>query len=434
MSKQGEPISTPADIDLSTGEAILLAWIEDELAPDRRAEVEQRLAGDPRLLASAKAMASDRTALRLLRDEPAPPGLLDSVADAIEREMLVGVTEDGQTLVDGPVPSLVRPPRAGRPSWLAPLIETRTGRRASALAAALLMLGVTGWMLTGVLNPRGNGLASDPRNPELGPTPNGLAQRGLSSGDPAGEVTIAMGDASPEESDLEAMASISGADGQDSSRLAGADASDPGAERNADITVALAPEPIDPGSDHAFSLLLQGRLAIRALTPSPDGALASLDALGANGRNARIRTQQPGQLLALLPESRPLPEVSRLEFARRQSPRAFASDGRQPSPPDGAQLPGAGRQPTTIPAPIPAPTRAVLAGARVVELDADRDRMRRVLERLTREIGEYELIELDAPAPPPTPGLDPDRLLWWRLEPARWTPTASIPVFIERYE
>lgn len=72
-------------------ETDLLGWIEGDLAPDRRALVEQEMRADSALRRRLEAMAADRRALRsLMHAGVAPSGLVSGAIEEAERLALVG--------------------------------------------------------------------------------------------------------------------------------------------------------------------------------------------------------------------------------------------------------------------------------------------------------------------------------------------------------
>ncbi len=77
-------------MDNTYDEALLLAYVEDELSSQQRQRIEQILADDPRLRHLLDEMRKDRQALRSLSQPDSPPWLLDQVNENLERAMLLG--------------------------------------------------------------------------------------------------------------------------------------------------------------------------------------------------------------------------------------------------------------------------------------------------------------------------------------------------------
>ncbi|TVQ63327.1 MAG: hypothetical protein EA379_04210 [Phycisphaerales bacterium] len=117
----------------------LLAWIEGDLAPERRAEVEQAIHADPVLRARLLEITEDMRALRSLSDVRAPQGLIRDALDAAARESL-----------------LLDPAAAPREGVLARLVAP--SRFAMAAGLALLVGGGALALWLGVLAPQRGGL------------------------------------------------------------------------------------------------------------------------------------------------------------------------------------------------------------------------------------------------------------------------------------
>ncbi|MCB9845909.1 MAG: hypothetical protein H6811_08000 [Phycisphaeraceae bacterium] len=115
----------PARVD----ETLLLGWIEGDLTEQEQGRVALALGSDEGLRIRLEAMRRDRLALASLPEARAPADLLSSVADALERELL-----------------LVSEPASARSAWYAPLFSDRTGRRLAVAAGLLLALGLTAWL------------------------------------------------------------------------------------------------------------------------------------------------------------------------------------------------------------------------------------------------------------------------------------------------
>lgn len=70
-------------------EATLLAYVEQTMPPQQRAEFEAELASDTRLLASLRLMQADCQGLRSLPEEQPPESLVADVLAGVERSMLI---------------------------------------------------------------------------------------------------------------------------------------------------------------------------------------------------------------------------------------------------------------------------------------------------------------------------------------------------------
>jgi anti-sigma factor RsiW len=73
------------DLPAGLDEAVLLAWVEDELPEAERARVEAALRARPALLGRLDAIRGDRLTLQSLGEERAPAHLLDSIEQTLER-------------------------------------------------------------------------------------------------------------------------------------------------------------------------------------------------------------------------------------------------------------------------------------------------------------------------------------------------------------
>ena len=130
----------------------LLAWIEGDLAPERRPEVEALLASDPALRARLLEMSQDMRALRSLSDVRAPQGLIRDALDAAARD------------------ALFEPVGAERSSVLARLIAPSR----MALAAALFLV-VGGATLAVWVNTRPAPIPAEGRIASTVPGPDDVA-------------------------------------------------------------------------------------------------------------------------------------------------------------------------------------------------------------------------------------------------------------------
>ena len=71
-------------------EAMLAAYIDDELTPDERAELERHLEANPSHRGLILELTGHRDLLRSLPREPAPEDLSEHLEGAIERDALLG--------------------------------------------------------------------------------------------------------------------------------------------------------------------------------------------------------------------------------------------------------------------------------------------------------------------------------------------------------
>ena len=71
-------------------EELMLGYVEGDLTPAQREQFERRLIADPRLRDLLTQMRRDRTALRDLDPQAAPPQLVEHVNHQLERQMLLG--------------------------------------------------------------------------------------------------------------------------------------------------------------------------------------------------------------------------------------------------------------------------------------------------------------------------------------------------------
>ncbi len=402
MTREGE--STRITLD----EATLLAWVEGELPPEMHRRVSLALSREPRLRELAEGMIADRDDFRSMGDETAPTGLLADVADALEREMLVGLEEEGVALSSKPPRSVVagriapgggsRKSRFGRANGL---WQDRFGRRLAMAAGLLLVVGGAGTL--GVL------LWPD-RSTPLTPSPSIF------------DGPIALGE--HEESPLE-------------QRLI---RPDPETEP---IRIAEAPEPAQTSAQRDLIGETDpppGRVA-EAAPPSPSGRpvdTARAAQLAAEGRLlVRVRSVDLGEMLAgfdrlgtqrrvdVVPRDTIAGELDRLTVALEQERRrldiiAWASE--PPSERRRESRSGGERQ---------SKPRLLDEQVRVIEVAPDSRELALLRSRLLDEQALLvEFFATDEPMPVGTPP-SVDDLLWWTLPPDRWTARVRVPVLIE---
>jgi len=119
-------------------ENLILGHVEGELTAAERSAFERQLADDAELRHLVADMAADRAALRSLRGERAPTGLVDAAIGHLERRMLLDTDAQAEdsTVLAGPIPiraAAQRRPTAKR--WLAGL----------SIAAVLAVSGAVMW-------------------------------------------------------------------------------------------------------------------------------------------------------------------------------------------------------------------------------------------------------------------------------------------------
>jgi hypothetical protein len=121
------------------------------LAPERRAAVEAALIATPALGDLAKSMRRDRATLRSLGDVRAPADLLERVEAVLERDALVGETNDHATPSFSTTTAETIPVskfQPARPSKFADALRVVAGSRwarASAIAAGVALAGLGVW-------------------------------------------------------------------------------------------------------------------------------------------------------------------------------------------------------------------------------------------------------------------------------------------------
>lgn len=396
----------------------MLAWVEGVLPADRASAVEASLRADPALHALAQRLSQDRKALTSLPDEPAPADLLDGVHEAMEREMLFGLAEEGETADRLPV-SVVRPARSGLRDIF---LREQPGRRLAAAAAVLLMAGgaltyiAIDWL--GVLSADvddGTALAMET---EADPTGDSIASEGVSSRLdrlPADAVDrLAL---NPDErvsvSDL-AQGPLS--DGEHSGSSTG-----PFEQRDGRMAARVLAEQGRVGPDRAARLLAEGRLIVRVRTLDAAEAMASLDGFTGASHRWRLSPGAPEAVAAILaPDGlgRPSPVIGPTPaFANRQ---------------DGAERPSLLRSiPEAEQRRGRAPAGFVIERLYTIEVEAEA----RAVQRLVRELSSLGVVDVVLEASPvpldlPAPS-SPESLLWWTEPPSTWSPRGVAPVVVE---
>lgn len=396
MTREGE--STRITLD----EATLLAWVEGELPPETHRRVSLALSREPRLRELAEGMLGDRDAFRSMGDETAPAALLSDVADALEREMLVGLQEEGVALSSKPPKSIVAGRIGGAPkphfSTTNGLWQDRFSRRLALAAGLLLVVGGAGTL--GVL------LWPDRTTP-LAPSPSVL------------DGPIALDEregTAPERQDQLPFDASS-----DPIRIAEApepapafESFEPGREL---LSAAEPPAEARPASPsgrpvdtaRAAQLASEGRLLVRVRSVDLTEMLAGFDRLGTQRR------------VEVVPRDAIAGELDRLTIAmeeQRQRMNAFAYNRERRT-----DRPTESRQRAEL--------RQLSEQIRVIEVAPDARELGLLRSRLLGE--KALLVEFFATDEAMPVGAPPsvDELLWWTLPPDRWTPRVRVPVLIE---
>ncbi len=363
-------------------EETMLAWIEGTLPPTEHRGVSDRLRDDPALFARLDAMRLDRFHLSAMGDIPAPAGLLDGVADLLERDMLVGMGEDGiLTGEDLAMPEGVQHPsheglrRVHRPRRL------RIGR-GLALAAVIAIVGVGAWV-GGMLSTRGQMQAK--------PTTPALALREDRALD-----TVEQSAAGREETTQAPV----------EAPVASVELVDAGEEN----TEAVLPPAVRMAD--RLDLLREGRLVLRVRLADLSG-LSWIDEVA---QRVPIRRDAPADLIAGLA---PANEAVRVE---REPARLLAGDMRV-GPPVELSM----RERPGVP-------RRVLASVVLVDLPVDDRSLDEAIRGLRshRGIGSVEIEE----SPVTITGTDAsdEDPFWWRRPSEQWTPRATVPIVFEVLE
>jgi hypothetical protein len=389
---ESHPIRIPAGLD----ESDLLAWVEGEgLSRDREAMVARALDADPSLARQLGAMKRDRAALRLLPEERAPRGLVESamavLEPALERQMLLTMERGMESR---PPVSIVRPVRR---SLLATVFADRVARRFAAAAALLVTAGVATWVVSGylahpVVSPTAPGTVAATAGSEA-PNPGvGVARDGLES---PGLATLAQGpEASPAEPEPEAKASA---------------------------VAAVEAASIDPA--RAVALACEHRLVIRVAARDVARASARLDGFAARSARAgaggwRVDANAPAALASALLKPR--------EFIGGATGRGVdpVLAGRALDEFMGPIMPGR---------PEPAwPVAAVASGkVYVVESRLEESALAGLLAALSAGGERAVFAESAEVLPMPPPMVNAAAVLWWSQPPTSWVPWASIPVVVE---
>ncbi len=375
--------NNPGPLDEQT----MLAWIEGTLDPADHRAVSQRLRGDPVLMARLDAMRLDRFNLSAMGDIPAPVGLLDGVADLLERDMLMGM---GDT-PDGEQQELTLPAPVQHASHAGlRRVHRRRGRlrlgRGLALAAVVVIVGVGAWV--------GGVLSSRAPAPPAAPGVSGLA---LETARDRPSISAARVEVS-----------------------ADTDAGGPVVEaRAAEVQFAVDAEespshglPPAVRAPDRLDLLREGRLVVRVRLADLSG-LSWIDEVG---ERVPLRRDASAELIArLAPPDEPV-------FVESEPARLLAGDTRI-GPPIDLAPPARERLP-----------RRVVASIVLVDLPLDA----RTLDEAIRGLRSHRgIVSVEVDESPVSVSQDEavrDDPFWWRRPSDQWMPRAIVPIVFEVLE
>ncbi|MBX3365406.1 MAG: hypothetical protein KF866_11680 [Phycisphaeraceae bacterium] len=366
-------------------EATLLAFIEGELSPEDTRWVERILAEDPAQRARLLAMRDDAGSLRALGDIPAPAGLLAGLADAIERQMLLGGVEANQ---DRAETRYETPTAPGRQLDVRPL-RFQMAVRIALAACLVLTVGIGAWLA---------GMTTAQRR---------LATHGVERRLPGtSEPDIAF---TPSEHALttEDFARVPGPAVERA--VEGDDISEPpyvATELAGTVSETM-------NAERAAELLAQGRLVLRVRTGRPT---AFRDWLGRVDRHSTaLRLAGDGG------DSLAMHLVTTLH--RPMSPH--------PAP---GHFPVASDRVHEDRVPTPLELNPIRFDPHIVyvHLAANGETLAGAVRAMTATAGwTVEFVEVDAPMPLPEVTPDASELLWWLRPPSEWTPRKVLPLLIE---
>lgn len=397
----GERTNRPID------EAELLGWIENDLPSEEHRRVSLALSRHPELRDRVEQMRGDRHAFRLLPDEPAPPGLLEGVADLLERELLVSFDAgpaDDLRLVGGSE-------EASR-GWLSPLVGEKAGRRLGLAAAVLLMVGGLGYL--GIVMVRQAG------GPALPTESSGVTGRGIAYQDPHRTGAPAGTAADARVADASSIASPSS---PGATRLASGETLGP-PEPTPEL---LAMESAEPGqaaaavfeeidADRALALAREGRLIIRVRTTMPEQTLAWLDRVARTGEGVRRDEAQSARLAAVI-EPTPIER-----YPGRELPPMIYANGDEDVPGSGIDREALGMGPLGPPR---------IAEIVLSELELDARALERARLALSRRPGQSAVFG-ESPEPVGERVIDSPRgVLWWMGGAEEWLPRTRVPIVVE---
>lgn len=365
-------------------EADLLAFVEDELAEEREAAVLRALAANPEQARLAQGMRADREAIQSLPQVPAPTGLLGAVDKALEREMLLGLT-DGQHVRNGLPVSAVR---HVRPSPFKLLLDPRTHKLALAAAVLLIGAGATLQALKLINTP---GSTATPER-SLAHNENAPAEDQIAAKPDSEPATTGLPDQTP------------------------------------DLSLAKA-EPVEQAQpamslDEALALADQGKLMIRVRTKTPMRTLDEIDRLAqrsTQGSSWLMEADITGTLTKAMNPRPPHPTPPKtVPNPIEEITYAGGEESRR-------ELPELPRQEPINPILTLPSTRAYM-----ISTPLDTQTLESILAQLDSRTdleATFEALEepvIQAPLP-----LDSGSVFWWTRPPTFWTKNVNIPVLVE---
>lgn len=329
------------------------------------------LAGlDPAKARRAEAMRRDRVLLASLPELSAPPGLLDDVAAALERRVLLSFTTDEPDAIATPPRTVVVRAFPWRAAF------------AGALAASVVFASVLGFYLLS--------------RPSPAPAP--IAQGDLLP-DPAMPIThdppVPMDIARPEET-----------------TFAHADPVDP------------LPEPpvAAPDYAHLAALAGEGRLILRIRTGDPSRAEGRLAQLAARTPLDPFRTLPTGLPAALASDIRHLPAYT-APLPPREHPIIVAMGTGDEARPLIFSA--------SVPLP-PVVRRLSVRSIHAMELTPTPETIESLLRLLASGDRDRVIVDrLAAPMEAPPPSFDAERVFWWTLPPSEWRRPVLVPIAVE---
>ncbi|MCC6284931.1 MAG: hypothetical protein IT439_06450 [Phycisphaerales bacterium] len=366
-------------------EALLAGYVEGDLTPEDELRVERQVSREG--MASLLAMRADAQTLRSMGEVAAPAGLLAGVADAIERDLLLNMRDEGEDL--GGVPAGRRRTRHG------PALGGKFGHamrsRQAALAAVLALLVGGGALVLPTLMRGGPGRS--------GPGPLVLAPR------PEGERDLALLDP-PVPTEIPASGF------------------EPGPAHR-DLALEPAPSMADPGAKpeltlaQAARLLGERRLVLRAKATNVEDLRSWLARIDERGGSVRLCEFVPGEVAhALLTPEPGAPDGG--APGRGPAPIAMASEGEGPDRIDLRER--------TSGALVTRFEPVVL----MLEVNAESQTLEAALRAFKARTG-FDAVLEEVAEPMPLPGARPaaDELLWWTRPASEWKTRALLPVVIE---
>lgn len=394
-----------------TDEQELLALIEGELSPEQERVVLARWQGRPEVVRFIETAIADRANLAAAMEVAAPSGLLNSVEQVLERDLLLNAGESGSEFSTGVEHGRLvsaRPPSLrmeSRRPW-----SSQVSRYATMAAAILLTVGGTVLTMQALNRP-----ATLPTGKNI-PPPLAFESSGRQDAveQVTGKTEIASGPAEREEAGTGALAASTGS---------GAGVAEHATEVAPATLLAAGAEMT---ADHAMELARAGKLMIRVRTGSVEQAVAKVR----DGDDRRLADAVTGvdidpsdsaRIASIAEVMRPLaPERSILTDAARDGEPVIAGDRAHDQP--RRFTPAAEFSPLRK-----APRRAVTR----VDLHLSVQAIQTLREVLGVKGAEVELVELPE-AMPADPPFDPQEALWWTRPPSAWTPRIAVPVVFEQ--